>query len=556
MKYWLVLYITLLCSSLLANDSLPEPETFYSNTPIFQGLLLVGNENDLTPEGYDSLKGVMAYHIKLPGDVKALKKMLKPLLKAPLSKELLLEIKKTVIEFYQNNYRPIVSVAIPEQNISHGVVQMIVKEATVGKLTVSGNTWSSKESIYKQVALEPGEVVSSKVLSRDLYWMNKNPFRRVDAVFSAGEKKDTTDIDLKVTERLPLRVFGGIDNIGNDVTGNNRFYTGVNWGNIFNTNQSLSFQLISASEFNRFHAYTLFYEAPLTWRHILSIYGGYSRVDAQFPIPNIKDTQFRTHGFSLQTSLRYTIPLQPMQAFLHDISWGFDFKRTNNNLDFGGRPVISQDNVNLTQLNLGYHLGYTIQALKVTFDVDGFWSPGQWIADQTNKDYASLRPFAKVQYVYTRGTLALVYSIFKEWNLRTYFRGQWASVNLLPSEEYGVGGLDTVRGYKERIVNGDNVFIWNLEMHTPSLSLLNPLSGWNKFNDAFSALVFFDYGLSAVNRTVPGQEKTTFLMSIGPGVRYTVNPYVNLRADWGFQLHNLHLGGPYQRLSFSLVIGY
>ena len=69
-------------------------------------------------------------------------------------------------------------------------------------------------------------------------------------------------------------------------------------------------------------------------------------------------------------------------------------------------------------------------------------------------------------------------------------------------------------------------------------------------------LVFFDYGLCGVNKTAPMQEKTEYLMSIGPGLRYTVIPYLSFRADWGFQLHDLHLGDPNQRLHFALTVGY
>lgn len=42
------------------------------------------------------------------------------------------------------------------------------------------------------------------------------------------------------------------------------------------------------------------------------------------------------------------------------------------------------------------------------------------------------------------------------------FRGQLASTNLLPSEQMGLGGYNSVRGYLERQVNVDNGLIVNL----------------------------------------------------------------------------------------------
>ena len=370
------------------------------------------------------------------------------------------------------------------------------------------------------------------------------------------QENGTTDVELICSDRFPLRIYAGIDNTGNDVTGNNRLFTGFNWGNVFWSDQRFSYQFVSSSDFKRYWAHTAFYEVPLPWQHMLNIYGGYSHVDADFAVPDIEGSLFHTHGFSVQGSLRYDIPLKPHKNFLHEITWGFDFKRTNNNLDLGGVPVISENNVNLTQLMLGYNMGFESTPLYISWEIEGFWSPGKWISDQTNTDYESLRPFAKNQYVYTRTALAFIWRFYKEWSIHNYFRGQLANINLLPSEEYGIGGYNTVRGYKERIVNGDTAFIWNIEFRTPPVSILNTLAGWEKFHDKIQFLVFYDYGLSGVKQTAPFQDKTTYLMSFGPGVRYNVIPYLTFRADWGFQLHNLHLGGPYQRLHFALIIGY
>jgi len=262
----------------------------------------------------------------------------------------------------------------------------------------------------------------------------------------------------------------------------------------------------------------------------------------------------------LQASFRYNIPLKPRPNFLHELICGFDFKRTNNNLDLGGRPVISEDNVNLTQFMLGYNLGYDEDPLTLSFEVEGFASPGEWVSDQSNSDYHSLRAYANNRYIYARSAFVMIWDFYEKWTFHSTVRWQIASNNLLPSEEYGVGGYNTVRGYKERLVNADNAFILNLELHTPPVSIFNPLAGYQKFHDEFEFLVFFDYGFQQVRHAVPQQNKTNSLVSLGPGVRYRVAPYLTFRADWGFQLHRIDdpsvSEGPHQRLHFALVAGY
>lgn len=529
---------------------------FASDFPPFKGLILLGNKEDLNPAGFQEVHGVMTINLDLPGNPTQLKRNVHKLYDHPLDKETIAEIKKRVAWFYSQSHRPVVSVSVPQQDISEGVLQLVVTEGKLGKVTCKGNQWFSSKRLEETIQLEPGETIASDILNQNLYWLNRNPFRHVNAIYIPGEEEGTTDIELVCSDRFPLRLYTGIDNTGNDVTGNNRLFAGLDWGDVFWTGQRLSYQFATSSDFKRYRAHTLYYEIPLPWRHLLNLYGGYSHVDADFSVPNLLGSHFRTHGFSLQGSLRYDIPLRPHLNFLHEVIWGGDFKRTNNNLDLGGVPLISENNVNLTQLMLGYNMGYEIPPLTLSWEIEGFWSPGKWISDQTNADYQSLRPFANNQYVYARTALTLIWKFYKQWTLHHYLRGQLANINLLPSEEYGVGGYNTVRGYKERIVNGDNAFIWNLEIRTPPVSILNLLAGWKKFHDAFQFLAFYDYGLAGVKETAPFQPKTEYLMSLGPGIRYNVIPYLTFRADWGFQLHNLHLGGPYQRLHFALIVGY
>ncbi|MCB1107727.1 MAG: ShlB/FhaC/HecB family hemolysin secretion/activation protein [Chlamydiia bacterium] len=526
------------------------------STPLFKGLILVGSQEDLNPGGYQNVHGVMSYHVELPSRIVGLKKEVRNYYNHPLNEKTITEIKKRVIQYYQNHGRPVVSISVPHQDISEGVLQLAVTEGKLGKVYCKGNKWFKSSRLEESVKLEPGETIASDILNQNLYWLNRNPFRHIDAIYTPGEKEGTTDIELVCTDRFPLRLYAGIDNTGNDVTGNNRLFTGFNWGNVFWSDQRLSYQFATSSDLKRYRAHTLFYEIPLPWQNMLNLYGGYSRVDADFTVPNIRGSMFRTHGFSLQGSLRYDIPLKPHKNFLHEVIWGFDFKRTNNNLDLGGVPIIAQNNINLAQFMLGYNMGYEINPLSLSWEIEGFCSPGKWIADQTNAAYQTLRPFAKNQYIYVRTALTFIWSFYKKWTIHNYFRGQLANVNLLPSEEYGVGGYNTVRGYKERIINGDNIFIWNFELRTPPVSILNTLAGWKKFNDEFQFLAFYDYGVAGVKQTAPFQNKSEYLMSFGPGIRYNVIPYLTLRADWGFQLHNLHLDGPYQRLHFTLVVGY
>jgi len=212
-----------------------------SEGPTFQGLILVPSKEDLNPAGYQNIHGVLAHCINLPGNIVALKKEMRPLIGKPLNQETLNQLKSRLAAYYHQNNHPLVRITIPEQDISSGVVQLIVKESKLGKVEVKGGKWFSNESIAKHVRLQEDENIASDILDQDLYWLNRNPFRQIDAIYTPGEKPGTTDLEILTHDRFPLRTYVGIDNTGNDVTGNNRLFFGLDWGKVFWTDQRLSY---------------------------------------------------------------------------------------------------------------------------------------------------------------------------------------------------------------------------------------------------------------------------------------------------------------------------
>jgi len=451
---------------------------------------------------------------------------------------------------------PIVLIQVPSQDISKGILQLVITVAKVGKISATGAKYFSDEKIANYIQLQPGEEINSKVINRDLFWINRNPFRNVNIIYSPGEEMGTTDIELLINDRYPLRVYTGIDNTGNKVTDRNRLFAGFNCGKLFGTDQQLSYQFTTSDNFKDFRSHTVYYDAPLPWRHYFVLFGGYSHVEGTFYSPSVSGTSFTNKGSSWQASFRYDIPLYPNNAFLHEFTFGFDFKRTNNNLELGGIPIVGK-HVNLTQLMAGYNLGYENTPITTSFEVEGFYSPGRWISDQTNAAYQTIRAFAKSKYVYLRSSYTLVWRFFKKWAFYNYLRGQVATENLLPSEEFGVGGYNTVRGYPERVLNGDNAFIYNFEIRTPSVGIIDSIRSKSaKWNDQFQLLAFFDFGWVNKHKKTAFEKKSYHALSVGPGVRYNIVPYLTTRLDYGYQLKRLDLIGSRHRLHFSVVLGY
>lgn len=92
------------------------------------------------------------------------------------------------------------------------------------------------------------------------------------------------------------------------------------------------------------------------------------------------------------------------------LSFGFDYKRTNNNLIPAGQPVIGHAS-NLSQFIVGYNLGWERNWCRGSFTLEVFGSPGQMLPDESDYDYGSLRPGATARYIYTRVALAPIFHL-------------------------------------------------------------------------------------------------------------------------------------------------
>jgi hemolysin activation/secretion protein len=516
-----------------------------------QGIVLVGkqelllNKNSLSHQ-----EAVEVVGLNIPTSLAALSERLSPYLHLPVNSDTIAQIRQEIHAYYKENFYPLVIVEVPNQDISHNVLQFLVRESRMGCLSVVNEQWTNPSLLMKYADLPYGEPINEQKLIQDVDFMNRNPFRRVSAIFAAGEEPYTTDVILYTEDRRRGRIYSGVDNTGIPTTGRERWYIGFNWGYAFWADQLLAYQYTASYDVHKLQSHTAQYQIFFPWKEVLNLYGGYSTIH-----PTVPDAS-GTNGYSAQASLRYTVPLSMSQALRQEISFGGDFKRTNNTFLSTEEGMFGQT-VNLTQLALKYAGNYEKSDYHINFDVESYWSPGQWLPDQTGADFASLRPDAKNHWVYVRAAL----SYLKLFDLGVWFSGQirtqLASNCLLPSEQLGLGGYDSVRGYDERQESMDSGVIVNLEFRSPKLPIFGRGKAKKTMPDGLQFLAFLDFGAGRDHNAVPDNDKRQFLIGVGPGVRYTLDPYLAFRLDWGFKLHNKEdYSAGTNKLHFSLTGSY
>jgi hemolysin activation/secretion protein len=448
----------------------------------------------------------------------------------PLTLNGLNEILKKVVLYFRSTDRPVVDVYVPEQDISSGTVQVVIVEGNLGTVRTEGNKWFKDSLLIDSIRTRHGEVIHGRPLLEDLNWVNQNPFRRSDIVFTRGTNPGETDIVLKTQDRFPVRVFAGYEDSGTELTGKDRLLAGFNWGNAFGIDHQLNYQYTADKDFDKFQAHSVSYLAPLPWRHMLSLAGSFSKSK-----PDVED--FDMDGKSTEFMGRYTIPLQDYTRYTHFFQAGIDYKDSDNNLQFSEIPVFDKK----TQVLQGL-AGYTGMlsdnrgATKISGNI--FFSPGGLMKYNKDEYFEDMTPGSKAKYVYAQLNVDRMTAIAKgfDWSLR--INTQFASCTLLDSEKMGFGGYDTVRGYDERDVNGDGGVLVVNELLTPAIDLKGAVKTGRDLG-VLRFLVFVDYGYAANH----GTTDNTSLYSTGIGFRYGLGTHVTARFDYGWQLKDIDTEG-------------
>jgi hemolysin activation/secretion protein len=443
-------------------------------------------------------------------------------LSRPLTRGDLTRLTRALVILCRNSDHPVVDVYVPPQDVSGGVVQVVVVVARLGAMRVEGGRWFSERLLTGQVRLKPGQEITSEALLQDVDWLNQNPFRQVDLVYARGQEPGQTDVILRVADARPERVYAGYDDSGNQETGLGRLFAGFNLGDLWDADHELNYQYTRSTDAERLQADSASYVLPLPWRQTLSMFGSWARAESE------ADSLFNLVGTSWQVGLRYAIPLPVVAGCTESLTLGADYKWTNNNLGFGGTQVFSSP-ASIAQAVATYSGVMGDSGGTTRGSVSVFYSPGGLGGSNDAAAFDIQRAGATATYGYVLASVSRLQRLPGGFTAVFSGLGQWSSARLLATEQFGLGGEDSVRGYDDRLFNGDDGISGQLELRTPSRHLLG------RVPDQSQALLFLDAGRDWQNDLRPNETEAT-LLSAGPGLRLQVSSHGTIKADYGWQL--------------------
>jgi hemolysin activation/secretion protein len=462
------------------------------------------------------------------------------------------ESARTALEqaYQQHGYQSVV-VEIPPQTVSSGIVKLHVVEAPVGRVRVVGSHYYLPSTIKQQLpALAPGAVPNLQEAQTELNEINRLPDRKVTPTLKPGQTPGTIDVDLHVTDKLPLHGSVEVNNDHSPNTDPLRTIATVHYDDLWQLGQSASFTWLRAPE--NVHSGQVFsgsYLAPI-WDSPWNIltYGYQSNSD----VNTLGGTNVLGNGYTV--GLRGILQLQSFGNFAHTFNFGIDFKHFLEGVTLGTSGTMV--NIDYWPLTAAYNLEWLTPDVEVTSSTTlvvgtrGLGSPPG--------EFENNRAFARANFVHL-GT-DITYTQHLPWESLAVFRvaAQIASEPLLSSEQFAAGGLTSVRGYLQSEAVGDDGLLDSSELRSPSFARFvdSAANDWFAFDpeiDDWRVYGFADLARVWVIGALPGQTNDFTLESVGAGTRIAALGHLSGLVDVALPLRS----GPATpakkpRLSFSV----
>lgn len=408
-----------------------------------------------------------------------------------------------------------VSVSVPMQNPRNGIIVLTVTEAPVGRLRVNGSRFYDIDKIkHRAPSLKEGTVPNFTDVERDIIALNRSSDLQVTPSLKPGVVPGTYDVELTVKDKLPLHGKVELNNRYSANTTPLRLNLDLRYSNLWQLGHTIGFGFqIAPQRPSDALIYSGYYIAPVPGLNWLSIMLQGIRQNSN--VSTLGGTAVAGNGEIYGGRLLFDLPSRP--GFYQSASLGLDYKHFTQDMSYGDELVGSP--ITYWPFIASYDAAFvgkgrvTELSAAITFHFRGMGS--------TEVEFDNRRYNADGNFLYLRGSLGHEQDLPYGFQLYGLIQGQVSGTPLVDSEQFALGGLNTVRGYLESSVLGDSAVAGTMELRSPSLlSWLGDGFEWRVFG-------FIDAGAAFINDPLPEQTSQYNLWSYGFGGNLQLFHHIN-----------------------------
>lgn len=441
-----------------------------------------------------------------------LAEVLAPFRDRALSFNELLQAKEAVTNLYIEQGYITSGAYIPSQSFEDGVVRIQVLEGAIASIEIEGLERLNENYVRNRLQLGTKPPLNQQELIEALQLLQLDPLiDSIAAELSAGSRPGFNRLTVNVTEADALSSRLTFDNQRSPVVGTDRRLVEINHNNLLGFGDRASIRYFNTDGSNSLDhlSYTLPLNAnngTLNFRYRLT---GNNIIEEPFNQLDI-DSDYRQYALTYRQPVIET----PTQEFALGLTVDRQESDTSLlNLLEGETRVFA----------LRFFQEYTHRRPQEALTARSQFSWGlegaevQLNGEQTKGDFLAWRGQAQYVRQLTPETTVLVRS-----------QVQLADRPLVSLEQLSVGGVLTVRGYRQDLLVSDNGFLASAEVQTPILRI-------PEWNTTLKLTPFFDFG-TAWNRGDETVEPKNNLSSVGLGLNLLIGENFVAELDWGIPL--------------------
>ena len=423
---------------------------------------------------------------------------------------------------------------IPDQDVKDGVIEIKIIEGRLTDVELSGNERLRDSYIRNRLLLNSDQPLNLNHLQQDIQLLQQNRLiDRVNAELAPGLRRGESLLRVLVEESRPYDFGVSFSNRRSPSVGS---LLGEVWGTLYNPTgfgDSLYARYGFTEGLDNVDAgYSIPLNAYDTQLQIYLDRSDAEIVEEPFDEADIK-SKVRTYGISL------THPFYRTSRSQFHGSINFERRRSENfilgqRFSFSEGPENGKSDISVVRLGLDWldrGLNHVVSARSVlNVGLDAF--------DATKNS----GDIPDGQFVSWLGQVQWVQRL-KESNTQVLVRSdlQLTPDALLPLEQFGIGGLTSVRGYRENLLVRDNGWVVSAEVRFPVADLPLPWFSDSASNGQLQLAAFFDFGWGWNNKRNTPNPK--WIYSPGIGLRWNPNPKINAQLYWGVALKDVDVGG-------------
>ncbi|MEO1466004.1 MAG: ShlB/FhaC/HecB family hemolysin secretion/activation protein [Cyanobacteria bacterium J06633_1] len=246
---------------------------------------------------------------------------------------------------------------------------------------------------------------------------------------------------------------------------------------------------------------------------------------------NFEDIDIESRTDELELTLRQPILQRADGDSTQEFALGLEFSRQTNEVTLENVPFPDlspgADEDGETKISaLRFFQDWTRRTRRDVFAVRSQLSAGLDLFDATINEDAP----ADAEFVAWRGQVQWLRQLQESSNINLLVRSdiQLSSDDLVPLERFSLGGIDSVRGYRQDALLGDSGAFISAEVRIPFYR-------WSENQSSLSVVPFTDFGTTWSNSDARSQEEDT-VVSLGVGLRLDILETLNARLDYGIPL--------------------